>query len=192
MSQVGAPLIERTDAIELSHRGMPETAQLRKDKPHPMAPLPASLQFIQGSSEDGGLRDHEAVQVEGISIRHLRPPFGAARSAPLVWGSLCQALSPPCERSLLDEIGTGLAALWAAPGRSTLYPVGPRRSPDQHPTFVGQGEAGRAGPIFATALWPWGTPVHARPASSRAASGRRSELTQTFNTAPSGTIPTVT
>ena len=110
----------------------------------------------------------------------------------LVWGSLCQALSPPCERSLLDEIGTGLAALWAAPGRSTLYPVGPRRSPDQHPTFVGQGEAGRAGPIFATALWPWGTPVHARPASSRAASGRRSELTQTFNTAPSGTIPTVT
>src|SRR3954468_13440134 len=83
MSQVGAPLIERTDAIELSHRGMPETAQLRKDKPHPMAPLPASLQFIQGSSEDGGLRDHEAVQVEGISIRHLRPPFDAARSAPL-------------------------------------------------------------------------------------------------------------
>src|SRR3954464_8075271 len=78
MSQVGTPLIERTDAIELSHRGMPETAQLRKDKPHPMAPLPASLQFIQGSSEDGGLRDHEAVQVEGISIRHLRPPFGVA------------------------------------------------------------------------------------------------------------------
>src|SRR3954453_22677496 len=83
MSQVGAPLIERTDAIELSHRGMPETAQLRKDKPHPMAPLPASLQVIQGSSGDGGLRDHEAVQVEGISIRHLRRPFGAARSAPL-------------------------------------------------------------------------------------------------------------
>jgi len=65
----------------------------------------------------------EAVTFDWIDLIRL------SCSAHLVWGSLCQALSPPCERSLLDEIGTGLAALWAAPGRSTLYPVGPRRSP---------------------------------------------------------------
>src|SRR5580765_5654294 len=70
----------------------------------------------------------------------------------LVWGSLCPALSTPSECSPLHESGTGLAAVCAALGRATLYPVGPRRRPDHHPTCVGQCEAGRAGPIFGTAF----------------------------------------
>src|SRR3954454_21478149 len=79
VSQIGACFIKRAHPVELSHWRVSEAAQLRKDEPHPMALLPAGLQFIQGSSEDGGLRDHEAVQVEGISVRHLRPPPGDLR-----------------------------------------------------------------------------------------------------------------
>ena len=41
-------------------------------------------------------------------IRHVRD------SAPLVWGSFCQASSPLCGRGLLDRIGIGLAAVWTA------------------------------------------------------------------------------
>src|SRR3954454_24696279 len=99
---------------------------------------------------------------------------------------------PPCECSLLDEIGIGLAALWTALGRSTLDPVGPHRGPDHHPTCVGHARPGERDLSLQRRFGPWGTPVHARPASSRAASGRRSEPGQTFSTAPSGTIPTVT
>src|ERR1051325_7417772 len=110
----------------------------------------------------------------------------------LVWGSLCQAESSSCERSLLDEIGTGLAALWTALGRSTLYPVGPQRGPDHHPTCVGHARPGERDPSLQRHCGPGGTPVHARPASSRAADGCRSELGQIFRTAPSGTRPTVT
>src|SRR3954464_2079307 len=111
---------------------------------------------------------------------------------PLVWGSLCQALSPPCGRGLLDGIGSGLAAFWAALGRSTLYPVGPHRAPDQHPTCVGHARPGERDPSLRRHSGPGGTPVHARPASSRAAIGCRSEPVQIFRTAPSGTRPTVT
>ena len=59
----------------------------------------------------------------------------------------------------------------AAVHRTTLYPVGPRRVPDQRPTCVGECEAGRMEPIFLAALWPWGAPVHTHPASSRTALG---------------------
>jgi hypothetical protein len=93
---------------------------------------------------------------------------------------------------LLDRIGIGLVSFWTALGRSTLDPVGPQRVPDQSSHVRGPCEAGRAGPIFVTALWPWGTPVHAHPASPQAASGRRSEPGQIFSTAPSGTRPTIT
>src|SRR3954454_23472619 len=89
-------------------------------------------------------------------------------------------------------MGIGLAAVWAALGRSTLYPVGPRRRPDHHPTCVGHARPGERDPSLQRHSGPGGTPVHARPASSQAAGGRRSEPGQTFSTAPSGTIPTVT
>src|SRR3954466_8388127 len=79
MGQIGARLSKRTEAVELCRGRASEAAQLREDEPHPVALLPASLQFIQGSSEDGRLRGHEAVQVEGISVRHLRPPPGDLR-----------------------------------------------------------------------------------------------------------------
>jgi hypothetical protein len=82
--------------------------------------------------------------------------------------------------------------LCATSGRTTLYPVGPRRVPDQHPTCVGRCEAGRAGPTFLTALRPWGTPVHARPAPPRAAQRLPRRTRQAFSTAPSGAVPVVT
>ena len=75
---------------------------------------------------------------------------------PLVWGSLCQALSPPCGRGLLDGIGSGLAALWAALGRSTVYPVGPHRVPDQHPTCVGHARPGERDPSLRRHSGPGG------------------------------------
>src|SRR3954467_9993294 len=122
MGQIGAPLMERADAVELSHRGMPEAAQLRKDEPHPMALLPASLQFIQGSSEDGRLRGHEAVQVEGIRIRHLRPPPGDLRwrlrpTRLSIWnGSSCgRAMNAPI-RFLVRS--TWAMAVWRPSGQA--------------------------------------------------------------------------
>src|SRR3954463_2898153 len=76
--------------------------------------------------------------------------------------------APPCIRSALAGDLTTIPRAWA-----NARPGEPDPSLQRH-------------------FGPWGTPVHARPASSRAASGRRSEPGQTFSTAPSGTIPTVT
>jgi hypothetical protein len=45
--------------------------QLRKDKPHPVTPLPNRAQFGKHGLEDRRLRGHEALQVEGIARRHL-------------------------------------------------------------------------------------------------------------------------
>jgi hypothetical protein len=57
---------------------------------------------------------------------------------------------------LLDGIGIGLAALWTALGRSTLYPVGPRRRPDHHPTCVGHARPGERDPSFRRHSGPGG------------------------------------
>src|SRR5215210_5917493 len=89
-------------------------------------------------------------------------------------------------------LGIGLAAVWTALGRSTLYPVGPQRVPDQHPTCVGHARPGGRNLSFKRHCGPGGTPVHADPASSQAACYRCGELGQIFRTAPSGTRPTVT
>src|SRR4051794_40699210 len=64
--------LSRAHPVELSRWRVAEAAQLREDELHPVAALPASLQFLQGRREHWGLRGHEAVQVEGISIRHHR------------------------------------------------------------------------------------------------------------------------
>jgi hypothetical protein len=71
MGEIGARLVERGDAVELGRRGSAETAQLRKDEPHPVRPLPARAQFGEDSVENRGLRGHEALQVEEIGCRHL-------------------------------------------------------------------------------------------------------------------------
>src|SRR3954454_11127966 len=76
-------------------------------------------------------------------------------------------------------MGIGLAAFWAALGRSTLYPVGPQRVPDHHPTCVGHARPGERDPSLQRHCGPGGTPVHAAPASSQAACCRCDELGQT-------------
>src|SRR3954469_4524074 len=112
VSQIGACFIKRAHPVELSHRRVSEAAQLRKDEPHPVALLPASLQFIQGSSEDGRLRGHEAVQVEGISVRHLRPPPGDLRWR-LRPTRLSIGIGSSCGRSLNAPIRSLVGPTWA-------------------------------------------------------------------------------
>jgi hypothetical protein len=76
--------------------------------------------------------------------------------------------------------------------RTTLYPVGSLGRPDHYPACCGNDEAGKAGAIFVTACWPWGTSVHAHPVSTAPAADRRGEPVYTFSTAPSGTVPRLT
>src|SRR4051812_30611971 len=129
MGQIGARLSKRTEAVELCRGRASEAAQLREDEPHPVALLPASLQFIQGSSEDGRLRGHEAVQVDGISVRHLRPPPGDLRWR-LRPTRLSIGIGSSCGRSLnyraKPSLGrsTRAMAVWRLSGQAgkTIWP----------------------------------------------------------------------
>ena len=62
------------DPIGLGHRGVPQSAKLREDEPHPVAAFLACLQLGHGGGEDGRLRFYEALEIAGIAIRHVRPP----------------------------------------------------------------------------------------------------------------------
>ena len=56
----------------LGHRGTAKAAQLRKDKPHPVGPLPAGPQLAQYGIKNRLLRRHEPFEIEGV--RHLSAP----------------------------------------------------------------------------------------------------------------------
>jgi hypothetical protein len=89
-----------------------------------------------------------------LLVSDVRSPInsghtGSGHEGPLVWGSSCQAHFPSCCGAVAaGRIGIGLAASCAALGRTTLYPVGPRRVPDQHPTCVGDARPGGRDPSF--------------------------------------------
>ncbi len=53
-----------------------------------------------------GIRDEVALRARLAAVRRVRPNLGA----PLVWGSWCQARSPPGSHGKPDELGIGLAA----------------------------------------------------------------------------------
>jgi len=61
MGKIGARLVRRADAVEVSRRGACKPAKLREHKPHPMALLAAGLEFGQGCREDRCLRSDEAL-----------------------------------------------------------------------------------------------------------------------------------
>src|SRR5215216_3419752 len=78
---------------------------------------------------------------ELVDLAHAEGDQRSRLRRPLVWGLYGAHY---VKRYLLcadavcwTGMGIGLAAVWTALGRSTLYPVGPQRVPDQHPTCVG-------------------------------------------------------
>src|ERR1019366_2976861 len=73
MPQISPGLFQRRDC-ELSRRlGLPEASDLRKDKPHPVAPLATATQFRGGAGKSAAsvLGGHETRQIVRIVHRHL-------------------------------------------------------------------------------------------------------------------------
>jgi hypothetical protein len=72
MRQIGASLVKRADAVMFAYRGTTETAQLRKDEPDPVGPLPTGPQLVYHGIENRLLRRHEALEIELVG--HLNGP----------------------------------------------------------------------------------------------------------------------
>jgi hypothetical protein len=102
VSQIGARLGKRADAVIFGDRGTAETAQLRKDEPHPVAPLPARAQLAERAIENRHVRRHEALEIEPVS--HLNnPPRGASSVTVSGW-----RLSRPCPNLSIERKGRQL------------------------------------------------------------------------------------
>src|SRR5215471_15132210 len=71
--EMSARLSERADAVILDHRGPAEAAQLRKDEPHPVTPLPTRSKLAEHGIKNRLLRRHEALEVERLG--HLNGSF---------------------------------------------------------------------------------------------------------------------
>lgn len=96
-------------------------------------------------------------------------------------------------RGCWTELGPASLGRTAVHVRTTSYPVGSREEPAPISRIRGR-EAGRMGPIFFTALKPWGGPVHdpSRFVASGVVDRRRVELSgHALRAAPSGTTPSV-
>jgi hypothetical protein len=59
------------------HRGTAETAQLRKDEPDPVGPLPTGPQLVYHGIENRLLRRHEALEIELVG--HLNEALSPRR-----------------------------------------------------------------------------------------------------------------
>ena len=57
---------ERSDAVIFSDRRVTKAAQLRKDEPHPVAPLPACPQLAQHGVDNRLLHRYKALEIEPI------------------------------------------------------------------------------------------------------------------------------
>ena len=64
--EVGPCLIEGLDRIALGHRAGPQTGELRKDEPHPVATLVTRCQLLQRLVIGAMLRIDEPREVKGI------------------------------------------------------------------------------------------------------------------------------
>ncbi len=62
--QISHRLVPRADRIAPGHGAMPQSFDLRKDKPHPVRLLAAPAQLTKDCRIDGGLRADKALQVE--------------------------------------------------------------------------------------------------------------------------------
>jgi hypothetical protein len=69
ISEIAPGLIYIPNGISLSHGAMPETRQLRKDKPHPVSSLASIGQLLNDLTIDLSLGVHEANE---ISLTHRR------------------------------------------------------------------------------------------------------------------------
>ena len=74
MGKVGAGLVKRAKAVELSRRGTPEAAQLREDESHPMGALPTGCQLIEDGRESGacGVTNRSKLKGSASGISTLR------------------------------------------------------------------------------------------------------------------------
>src|SRR5208282_5632760 len=74
MLQIGLSLFSGRDCV-FDRDGAPsQTSDLRKNEPHPVAPLRAGFEFREHSLKDRSLSEHEAFEMEWIdrSGRRLR------------------------------------------------------------------------------------------------------------------------
>ena len=69
LSQLG---IDDPEPMDPEFAEVFEAAQLRKDKPHPVAPLPACPQLAQHGVDNRLLRRYKALEIEPIG--HLKDP----------------------------------------------------------------------------------------------------------------------
>src|SRR5215471_6028869 len=72
MREIGSHFLDRGNAVKPGLLGYPETTQLRKHEPHPVAPLPPRPQFGEHRLKDRRLRRHKAFQIEAVIRGHLR------------------------------------------------------------------------------------------------------------------------
>src|SRR4029077_21258679 len=84
MGQIRPRFIDGADAVKPGRRGSSETAQLRKDEPHPVGPLPARSQFGEHGLEDRRLRCHEVLQIKAIRGGHPASPFSEVAPGPMM------------------------------------------------------------------------------------------------------------
>src|SRR6476469_2296892 len=70
MPQKSARFFDRGDAVEFRGRAAAERGQLRKDEPHPVAPLLAGAKFSEGNLDYALLGVDEALTIEGLESAH--------------------------------------------------------------------------------------------------------------------------
>jgi hypothetical protein len=70
VGEIGFRLVQRSDRETDRHGALPETSDLGKDEPHPMALLPPNRQLPTNLLIDRRLRVHEPLEIKGI--RHAQ------------------------------------------------------------------------------------------------------------------------
>ena len=63
MGKVSARLVERGNGIQLRRGTMPETRDLGKDEPDPVADLPAGAELVERAVVDALLGSDEPIQI---------------------------------------------------------------------------------------------------------------------------------
>src|SRR5580704_14430356 len=83
MGEIGQGFVQRRDGEPNRRRALPESRDLRKDEPHPVALFPPCPKLLADFGVDGRLRLHEALQVKAVG--HDRPRLASPstrRSSP--------------------------------------------------------------------------------------------------------------